>query len=98
MIKDNNYDAEFCGNLAIHQTNSIQDYGYLLVLDISSLDIVQGSENIDGILATKIKDLIGHNLSAILSVSDMERIKTEISKAQEIEFLSLVLLIGMGRS
>jgi len=80
MIKENNYDAEFCGNLAIHQTNSIQDYGYLLVLDISSLDIVQGSENIDGILATKIKDLVGHNLSAILSVSDMERIKTEISK------------------
>lgn len=80
MAKDNNYDADFCGNLAIHQTNSIQDYGYLLVVDISSLEIVQGGENIDGITTTKIKDLIGSNLSAILSKDDIERLKSEISK------------------
>lgn len=80
MAEKKNYDAEFCGNLAIYQTNSIQDYGYLLVLDISSLEIIQGSENIDKITTINIKNLVGNNISILFSKDDVEHLSAEISK------------------
>ncbi|CAM4063956.1 GAF domain-containing protein [Pedobacter westerhofensis] len=80
MAEDKNYDAEFCGHLAIHQTNSIQDYGCLLVLERSSLQIIQGSENTNIIILKDIKDLIGQHISTLLSAADLDRLQTEVNK------------------
>ena len=78
MNENKNYDAAFCGNLAIHQTNSIQDYGFLLVVDIDTLEIVQGSENVDLITSKPIRELIGANLSDFITDKELTGLKTEI--------------------
>jgi len=80
MVNQKNYDTEFCGNLAIHQTNSIQDYGFLLVVDKANLEIVQGSENLQDLLTVPIHTLIGTNLADLLSSTDLENMKKEIAK------------------
>lgn len=82
MPENKNYDAQFCGNLAIHQTNSIQDYGYLLVLAQENLEIIQGSENIDQIFENTIQALIGTNIATFLHAEDLTYLKTEISKGE----------------
>ncbi|RZK20519.1 MAG: GAF domain-containing protein [Pedobacter sp.] len=82
MAQNKNYDAEFCGNLAIHQTNSIQDFGFLIVLDGNSLNIVQASENIASITFRSVKENIGINLEEYLSAEDLHHFKSEISKGQ----------------
>lgn len=78
MTQQKNYDSEFCGNLAIHQTNSIQDYGCLLVLDVQTLNIVQGSENVSLIVKKNIKDLVGQHISVI--IAEVEVLKAEVAK------------------
>jgi len=80
MNENKNYDAAFCGNLAIHQTNSIQDYGFLLVVDIDTLEIVQGSENVDLITSKPIRELIGANLSDFITDKELTGLKTEIER------------------
>jgi len=80
MNENKNYDAAFCGNLAIHQTNSIQDYGFLLVVDIDTLEIVQGSENVDLITSKPIRELIGTNLSDFITDKELTGLKTEIER------------------
>lgn len=82
MTEIKNFDAEFCGNLAIHQTNTIQDYGYLLVLDRSTLEIVQGSENLNIIFATPVQEIIGNNISALLDQDDLANFKKEVTKGE----------------
>jgi len=80
MSQNKNYDAEFCGNLAIHQTNSIQDFGFLIVLEIASLDIIQVSENVEAIIAKSAKESIGTNFKDYVSAEDLSRFKLEINK------------------
>ena len=82
MAENKNYDSQFCGNLAIHQTNSIQDYGFLLVIDKTTLEIVQGSENIDQIFETKIQDLVGNRLADFLTEEDLTHLRSEIGKGE----------------
>lgn len=82
MADNKNFDAEFCGNLAIHQTNSIQDFGFLLVLDAKSLTIVQGSDNVEGITSKNIKDLIGSRLADYLQKEDFDHFKSAVGKGE----------------
>lgn len=82
MATNKNFDASFCGNLAIHQTNSIQDFGYLIILDINSLEIVQASENIIKITKKTVQDFVGTNFSQLLSENDFKHFKAEISKGK----------------
>ena len=80
MEDQKNYDAEFCGNLAIHQINSIQDYGYLLVVDHQTLTIVQGSENIEELTGHNIRDLVNTKISTLFPGLDIQALQSEISK------------------
>ncbi|WP_158798947.1 GAF domain-containing protein [Pedobacter sp. L105] len=80
MAENQNYDAAFCGNLAIHQTNSIQDYGFLLVIDIENFEIVQGSENLDKLCSKHISELIGASLSDFMTAEDLKSLRTETAK------------------
>ncbi|MES2454840.1 MAG: GAF domain-containing protein [Bacteroidota bacterium] len=82
MPENKNYDAEFCGKLAIHQTNSVQDYGYLLVLDISSLEIIQCSENISEVISASARELVGQDLTAVFSAKEVDQLKLEIAKGE----------------
>jgi len=82
MAKNNNYDAQFCGNLAIHQTNTIQDYGFLLVIDKTNLEIIQGSENCIQIFDKEIQNLIGTELSSFLNEENLKHFKIEINKGE----------------
>jgi len=82
MTESKNYDAAFCGNLAIHQTNAIQDFGFLMVIDISTFEIVQGSENLEVLCSRPVDGVIGANLSEFLSPADLVEFKKEISKGE----------------
>jgi chemotaxis family two-component system sensor kinase Cph1 len=80
MAQSTNYDAAFCGNLAIHQTNSIQDYGFLIVTDLESLEIVQASENLEQITSRPVKEVIGLPLSDLLDAEALSELQKEIAK------------------
>lgn len=91
-----NYDAQFCGNLAIHQTNSIQDYGYLLVADKQTFEIIQGSENIDQLTTKTVQETVGTKLQDWFSSSDIEMLGAEVAKGERnrIPFLLPILVNG----
>ena len=80
MNENKNYDAAFCGNLAIHQTNSIQDYGYLIVADIENLEIVQGSENLELICSKPVRELIGTHLSEFFTAAQLSELRKEMAR------------------
>jgi chemotaxis family two-component system sensor kinase Cph1 len=80
MAQNTNYDAAFCGNLAIHQTNSIQDYGFLVVIDIEDFEIVQVSENLEQISYKPANEVIGENISAFIDAGAIAELKSEIAK------------------
>lgn len=82
MAENRDYDAEFCGKLAIHHTNSIQDFGYLLIISRETMEIIQGSENIQEISAINMEDLIGANLNAFLDVKDFTHLQKEFAKGE----------------
>jgi len=82
MSQQKNYDNEFCGNLAIHQTNSIQDFGYMLILDIKDLRIIQASENITALTGETLKATLSTNLKNYISDSDFKHFEIEIRKGQ----------------
>lgn len=63
MAKKNNFDSDFCGSLPLNHINVIQDYGYLIVLEKSSLKIIQISENLGQLLDKELAELIGNTLS-----------------------------------
>jgi chemotaxis family two-component system sensor kinase Cph1 len=75
MAEIKNFDSDFCGSLPLHHINSIQDYGYLLVLAASDLKIIQASENVADLLQLPIDQLINTGLSAYLQPQDMERLR-----------------------
>jgi chemotaxis family two-component system sensor kinase Cph1 len=80
MAQSTNFDAAFCGNLAIHQTNSIQDYGFLIVIDIEDFEIVQASENLDQISSIPVKEVIGAQLADFIDAEALAELKAEIAK------------------
>ncbi|MCX2480638.1 GAF domain-containing protein [Pedobacter sp. MC2016-15] len=80
MSVNTNFDATFCGKLAIHKTNSIQDYGYLIVLDINSLNIIQASENISELYSNPVEELIGLHFSNCIPEHAFDALKAEFDK------------------
>jgi len=74
MSEKRNYDAEFCGNLPIHHINSIQDYGYLIVLDNKTLNVIQISENLSTITNEVPAQMVNKNLSLWFSQHDVAHI------------------------
>jgi two-component system, chemotaxis family, sensor kinase Cph1 len=58
MSSNPNYDSEFCGKVPIHQINTVQPYGVLLVLSRTSLEVIQASENASALFGTPIAALV----------------------------------------
>ena len=79
MIKRKNLDSDFCGNLPLHHINSIQDYGYLLVVDIEDLTVIQASENLAELLDAEIQEIIPSPLENYLAELSILEIKELIN-------------------
>jgi len=58
MSSSPNYDSEFCGKVPIHLINTVQSYGALLVLDRTSLQVIQASENVDQLFCRPVTEVI----------------------------------------
>jgi chemotaxis family two-component system sensor kinase Cph1 len=80
MAEKKNFDSKFCGSLPLHNINLIQDYGYLLVAELESLNIIQASENSNDITGITVKEMIGTNLSKYISFDYIVKIKGLIDK------------------
>jgi chemotaxis family two-component system sensor kinase Cph1 len=74
MAERKNFDSDFCGSLPLHHINSIQDYGYLLVLDRSNLSIIQASENLAELLGKNIQDLMNVSLAEYFEQQELDKI------------------------
>src|SRR5690554_384234 len=80
MTKRKNFDSDFCGSLPLHSINSIQDYGYLLVIDSQTLNIIQASENVQEICDLDVKEVVGKNLGDFIAPEDIKQIENIIGK------------------
>ncbi|EHQ28669.1 GAF domain-containing protein [Mucilaginibacter paludis] len=78
----NNYDSDFCGSLPLNHINVIQPYGYLLVLEKNSLNIIQASENIADLTGEPVQSLIGKSVAALSSDSDSSKLNALAIKAR----------------
>ena len=75
MTTVQNYDASFCGRLPIHQTNSIQPHGVLLLLNRPLNAVIQVSENVEELLQLPFKDVLSTPLSSILTEASISKIR-----------------------
>lgn len=74
MTANNRYDSEFCGALPLHLINNIQSYGYLLVLDIASLHVLQVSQNITDITGIDYREMIGKSAYSFFDTKTISRL------------------------
>ncbi|MBD2463469.1 GAF domain-containing protein [Oscillatoria sp. FACHB-1407] len=68
-------DLTNCDREPIHSPGSIQSHGVLLVLDATTLDIIQVSENIVSLLGREPQSLLSQPLSSLLSLSQISTIQ-----------------------
>ncbi|GAA4309607.1 ATP-binding protein [Nibribacter koreensis] len=60
-------DLSNCDNEPIHQIGRIQPHGFLVILDKDSLQMEQASKNISSFLPLAFEEVVGQNLSTLLS-------------------------------
>ncbi len=80
MTYKKNFDSDFCGSLPLHHINSVQDYGYLLVVDIANLMVIQASENLTELFDKNIEELINTALDQYFDNTELDKIKSLIDK------------------
>jgi len=80
MADKKNFDSDFCGNLPLHHINSIQDYGYLLILDKRDLRVIQASENTGELFAASMQELIGSSFPSYLSTVELDKLQDLLNK------------------
>ncbi|EDM36207.1 phytochrome-like protein [Pedobacter sp. BAL39] len=88
MAEKKNFDSDFCGSLPLQHINLIQDYGYLLILDIEDLKVIQASENTDAITGKPVQEIINSSFSEYIIDTDFEKIREFLKKGvtQKIPF------------
>ncbi|MXV16922.1 GAF domain-containing protein [Hufsiella ginkgonis] len=79
MSPRTNYDSNFCGSLPLHLTNLVQSYGYLLVLDLAGLRIVQLSENSEELFGQPVEKVVGQSFSDYLSPADIANLEEKLA-------------------
>lgn len=94
MQERKNYDATFCGKLPIHQTNSIQPHGVLLLLDNSLHTVIQVSENVSQLFNKRVEDILTAPVHALIAKESLEKLEITVSKGLEDKLpLALIFLI-----
>ena len=81
MIEKKQYDSEFCGSLPIHFINSIQDYGYIIVLEASNYHVIQASENAEEFSGVPVQELVGIDFNTLISDDTASSLQTIVKKA-----------------
>lgn len=81
MAEKKNYDSDFCGDLPLNHINVIQDYGYLLVLEAGSLNIIQCSDNLTELLELPAKELITKNINDLAEPDQIDKLKQRLDDA-----------------
>ena len=78
-ISRKNYDSEFCGSLPLHNINLIQPYGFLIVLERLSLNVLQVSENIGQLLGKTAQELVNTGFTAFLDDETSQKLAVPFS-------------------
>lgn len=90
-----NFDASFCGRLPLHQTNLTQPHGVLFVMDPTSLQILQVSDNINALAPLNAQTVAGASFDQLTDAPSLaqlqQAIKGDLSHKQT---LSVALLTG----
>jgi two-component system, chemotaxis family, sensor kinase Cph1 len=84
-----NYDSEFCGSIPVTTINSIQSYGFLIVLDKNFI-ICQVSENIKEFLFRDQDAFIGTSIGDYITEENYDALKKTIFD-KYISFLPLYI-------
>lgn len=85
------YNAEFCGSIPLNFINLIQAHGLLLVLDRSSLTIVQASENTEQFLGTSSEALLKQPLIQFLGKEQLQQFSDKLERWEIGSYLPLSL-------
>lgn len=78
-MQPSSYDSEFCGSLPIHLTNLIQPYGILLVVDKDCLNIIQASENTQGVFSKLVSEVVNASLESFIGSDGTSLLKEKLS-------------------
>lgn len=81
MNSKRNYDSDFCGSLPLSHINVIQSYGYLVVLDKASLNIIQISDNVTGLLGKPAAELVNTPLANFGAVENITKLQERFDPA-----------------
>lgn len=75
-----NYDASFCGKLPLHQINSIQPHGVVILLDTTLKKILQVSENSSELLNKSPNELVNTDPETILTQQSIDQLQQACKK------------------
>jgi light-regulated signal transduction histidine kinase (bacteriophytochrome) len=79
MSNIKNPDASFCGKVPLHQTNSIQPHGVLLVVKKEDLTILQCSENAGDVFQLPFTELVNQPVTSFLTEEDRVKLSGVIT-------------------
>jgi len=75
MSSNLKYDSEFCGKVPIHLINTIQPYGVLLVLSLTSLEIIQASENVADVFGISAPQLVSSPIDQYIDAASLSHLQ-----------------------
>ncbi|MDT3401374.1 GAF domain-containing protein [Mucilaginibacter terrae] len=94
MAEKKNYDSDFCGSLPLNQINVVQDHGYLLAIKNETLNVIQFSENLAGIILLELNDLLNKQLSDLFKPDDLHKITDRLQFGLQLKAPLVIELMG----
>jgi len=88
---EKNFDSDFCGSLPINFINSIQDYGYLVVIEKNTFSIIQLSENLPPILGTTTAGLLHQDIRTFLKKEHVQLLEKYIEEESDNNIAPFIL-------
>lgn len=80
MVADKNFDSEMCSSIPLNFINQIQPHGILLVVDKSTMKIIQVSENIESLFDMVPAEFLNKPLSDFIDGDLIDQFKYKIDK------------------
>ncbi|WP_276134202.1 GAF domain-containing protein [Polluticoccus soli] len=76
-----NFDSTFCGSLPLNFINQVQPYGVLIVLQRSTLHVVQLSQNVEEMLGLKVDDILEQPFSEFITDEQCSKLQQLLAAA-----------------
>ncbi len=89
-------EASFCSTIPLHQTNSIQPQGILLVADLNNFHIIQASENVNELFDVNIDEVLNQPLQKLISVDSFSRILENLGNYHHSLPCNLEIVLATG--